>query len=269
VIRRETWQACYHFDVAALRRILMFGGVLLATLACALLGFLLALDGGSHLNFAEFATGVVTMIFGSLVVAGVAAGLLNSSVPSERAIQRGRPRLLPGILFLALVCALDIFAKFAAPKLSARQSQTSLAVDFWVVVGLLVGFFIYAYFLGQKNKALAAQPPNSARGATLRVRRLERDLRNLHWMRNRPWAAFAFLLGALVALIGCVLAPPSVHDAVILHAFGWVFGVAYLFMFGGFLWILFRQGWRPYIDGYISQAQQRLEEAKRFLAEVA
>ena len=247
-----------------IRPALIFGAVLLVSVGWLGSGLWLALDGSRRLNHFEVLVGTILVFPSSIFVPIILTWLINRFVSADREIERGRPNIFrPVLLMLVYSGGFALLRKFVPSSTHGHvQSPTTI---FWLIFGSIVFVLLLAYSYGRRVRTTAAQPARSPLQARIRIRKLERDLKNLRFMRRRPEVVFVFLVVALVVLIGAICAPSRLSTAqsiAAIHAFGWSFGLVYIVFFALFLHKWLSRRWETYLNFYIHQTEDRLSQAK-------
>jgi len=229
------------------------------------------LDAANH-NHEQTRLGVVMVFPGSLIIAVVLGAIAGLIQPDPR---HPAKRLLPAIAWLLtglVLAGIYIFFLASHGRAGTRGHSPAPSTLFWSTLIALIAWFGILYRQGRRVRNAAFQPPRTPLQAKLRRKRLQRDLERLRWMRRRPGVVLAFLVGAL-GVLSCVFFIPAqeknADTLAVLHAFGVVFGIAYLIWLGAFLKTLVTGRWEQYIDFYIRQNEERLTQVEAVLGRSA
>jgi uncharacterized membrane protein len=98
------------------------------------------------------------------------------------------------------------------------------------------------------------------------VKRQERIVKRLRFLRRHPSAVLAFILVGLVVMSALAFfAPDRPHDEhpIVLHLFFGVFALAYLVFLILFLYAWIANRWESYVDSSIRLTEERLAKARQ------
>jgi len=99
------------------------------------------------------------------------------------------------------------------------------------------------------------------------IKKRERLIRRMHFLKRRPIFVFLFIIVALLVSSGMIAAPywtPHPHDPGVhfLHLFGIVLFLAYFMVLLFFIYGIFTNKWEPYMDASIQKLEKQLADAK-------
>ena len=182
-------------------------------------------------------------------------------------MNRIRPALIFGAVLLVSVGCSGFglwMLRDGAAHSHPRETECSLYYLFggMTVVPVILTLLVNLIFPSERVR-LRHRPDRTR--SPIRIKRLERNLKRLHFMRKHPSAVLAFILAALAVLGIGTFAPATEHE---LHqALGRrllcaICGVAYLVMLVGFLYAWLSHRWESYLDVSIRQIEGRVAQAK-------
>jgi hypothetical protein len=254
-----------------IRSALIFGAVL--SLPVLWMGFWVryVLDVASH-GHGQTSFGVVMVFPGSLIVAIMLGTMASIVLPDPRHSPKHILRAIAWLLTGLVWSGIYFYFRTSDRRMGPHGHTLGPSILFWCTLIALIAWFGVLYRQGRRVRNTVPLPPRTLHQARLRRKRLEQDLARLHWMRRRPGAVCALLAGALVVLSCFFFMPADPRNAdtlAVLHAFGIVFGIAYLIWFVAFLKTLVTGGWKQYIDFYIRQTEERLSQVDAALGKLA
>jgi hypothetical protein len=137
-----------------------------------------------------------------------------------------------------------------------------------IVLSVVLGVLVNQFFPSERQRLQESLRRNRPSAISYRIKKMERNLRHLHFMKRHPSVVFLFCIAALIFLTGMALAPAScftgqnINQIHVAHALGFVFGSAYVVILLLFLYALLTKRWEPYMDASIAKLEAQLTQAK-------
>jgi len=145
----------------------------------------------------------------------------------------------------------------------------------WIGMGFFMGgmtvvpiglTFLGNYFFRSERERLLV--PRKKAIAAARIKKMERLLPKMYFMKRHPSVVILFCVAALILLTAMALAPASsfegqrVHDIYLAHSIGFIFGPAYLVVLILLIYAVITKKWESYMNASIAKLEAQIAQAR-------
>jgi|ERR1700722_1205701 len=151
--------------------------------------------------------------------------------------------------------------------LNREELRTGILILFpsAIVVPVALGILVNRLFPSERQRFQESLRRNQPAALSYRIRKMEKNLRHIHFTKRHPSVVFLFCVVALIVSGGMASAPvwgPDHRQALALQVMGIVLGLAYVVVLLLLIYAVTTKKWEPYMDASIVKLEARLTQAK-------